>query len=442
MEKVEDRNYDLSPYIPKQFKGTDYELFIKLVQEYLNTMYTSLDDDRNISVLQKITNIRNFNDPAQIEKSIVQYYMEQKDFNLDIDLEKITKLVIQKNPKADDEEITQYIRTILEGIPYFNEKKGTVEEVYAFFKLFGFSIKLVDFYAQNGLDKISKSQLYNLSDIPEDEISNYFTTSRMGISVTSEKFSDYAKFKNILNLCGGIIKEILPITKILDMIAVKLKFKMEYGLNSISNESSFTELELNDEYSWRHTYYPPVALNVFSPNFLYRPFDTKTGVMAYDSEFFEKTNLTTSMLLFTKFDEDKHYIKLYFPKNSCFMFVDNLNFYSVQAFCDMNFKANFINFEFTIENPDGSSNKYKPDVDKVKLIDLDDGFFLETSDKNEYIQLKNMFDIIDNYNHSSSREPINYNSYKFEIPPIPRHYYIDIPRIELYIKNTNGICEL
>jgi len=212
------RKYDLLRFVPSYLRNTDFNDFIEFFQLFANTMYLSLDKNRNISALEKIARIGNFNDIDKIETKLLMHYENQYANEFPFDKKAIQEVnTIFSNVGwgfKDDEEVYGIIKYALDNLPGYNRYKGSNLGVAGALKMFGFTCKVINLWIRKK-DTIEE----NPNFVEEDRLSefgDFFQTSRFNIEVDSNNY--FETFNEHLDFFINLVKSIKPITKILDLI--------------------------------------------------------------------------------------------------------------------------------------------------------------------------------------------------------------------------------
>ena len=213
-EDKQNRKYDILNYVPKYLHNTDFYEFIEFFQLYLNTMYTSLDNDRNISILEKIARINNFDDISNLETALLNTYSKQfgNEFNVDVQslknlnmqiystndykviYDETLKRYIYPNESEysgingkDEQDIYDMMRYVLEQLPLYNQYKGTNTGMLMALKMFGFCCKIINLWCKTDLQIEDNPVFYE-----EDKMKSfmdYFMTSRFNLELSSSNVS-------------------------------------------------------------------------------------------------------------------------------------------------------------------------------------------------------------------------------------------------------------
>lgn len=212
------RKYDLLRFVPSYLRNTDFNDFIEFFQLFANTMYLSLDKNRNISALEKIARIGNFNDIDKIETKLLMHYENQYANEFPFDKKAIQEVnTLFSNvgwEVKDDEEVYGVIKYALDNLPGYNRYKGSNIGVAGALKMFGFTCKVINLWIRKK-NTIEEDPNF----VEEDRLSefgDFFQTSRFNIEVASNNY--FETFNEHLDFFINLVKSIKPITKILDMI--------------------------------------------------------------------------------------------------------------------------------------------------------------------------------------------------------------------------------
>lgn len=215
----EGRKYHITPYVPKYLHGTEFADFMEFFQLYINTMYKGLDNNRNISGLEKIARIGNFNDIARLEDSLVYHYAKEFGNEFDFDVQSLQEVNLIQNGEGfttrDTKETFEIIKYVLEQLPAYNRYKGTNTGIEMAIKMFGFSCRVINLWVRKE-QEIEKNPEF----IEEERLfsfDEYFMTSRFSLEMDARN-NTFKTFCDNIDMFIDLIKSIKPITKILDQI--------------------------------------------------------------------------------------------------------------------------------------------------------------------------------------------------------------------------------
>ena len=227
----EGRKYHITPYIPKYLHGTEFADFMEFFQLYINTMYKGLDNNRNISGLEKIARIANFNDISRIEDSLVYHYATEFGNEFDFDIQSLQEVNLIQNGEGfttrDTKETFEIVKYVLEQLPAYNRFKGTNTGVELAIKMFGFSCKVINIWVrrineiETNPEFFEETGMYTTND--------YFMTSRFNLNLEG-KNNTFKTFCDNIEMFIELIKSIKPITKILNAIKYTITFEKDVNL--------------------------------------------------------------------------------------------------------------------------------------------------------------------------------------------------------------------
>ena len=236
----EGRKYHITPYVPKYLHGTEFADFMEFFQLYINTMYKGLDNNRNISGLEKIARIANFNDISRIEDALVYHYATEFGNEFDFDVKSLQEVNLVQDGSGfttrDTKETFEIIKYVLEQLPAYNRYKGTNTGIEMAIKMFGFAAKVINLWV-----KMEGQIEENPQFIEEDSLysfDGYFMTSRFNLELNAEN-NTFKTFCDNIELFIDLIKSIKPITKILNLI--KYTIPLEKHINLIYSVDEVTD---------------------------------------------------------------------------------------------------------------------------------------------------------------------------------------------------------
>lgn len=271
------RLYNFEHYVPNYIQDEHYRDFVNFVQTFLNTCFESLDTGNNISVLEKIARINNFNDIQAIEKKLIdQYrttynvevnpsledlkvYLDNKTVNVEttytsiIDndesnvtensdgtvkvtntdsedtVETITEVKTEsayKNPLTLDD-VNEMMRYVYKNIPYYNQIKGTRNGIKMILNTMGLCVKLVEVWSEHRTvsnainDNIERRADELQAEIYEDDydsididIGKFYLTSRFDIDLGQTDLT-FRQFNDLAKNIVNIIFQVKPVTRVL-----------------------------------------------------------------------------------------------------------------------------------------------------------------------------------------------------------------------------------
>lgn len=225
----EGRKYNILPYVPKYLNETEFYDFVEFFQLYINTMYKSLDTNRNISALEKIARIGNFNDIAKIEDALVYQYAKEFGSEFDVDIEQLQNVTTLNNDSYNTKDIKETydtVKYVLEQLPIYNTFKGSEEGLLLAIKMFGFTADIVNLWVRKRVKIEREPEFHEENEL--SSLNDYFLTSRFDLNMPSN--CTFKTFCKNMDLFIDIIKSIKPINKILNKIKYKVIIEKDISL--------------------------------------------------------------------------------------------------------------------------------------------------------------------------------------------------------------------
>ena len=248
----EGRKYHITPYVPKYLHGTEFADFIEFFQLYINTMYQGMENKRNISALEKIARIGNFNDIARLEDSLVYHYANQfgNEFDFNVDSLQNVNLINDGSgfTTRDVKETFDIIKYVLEELPAYNQYKGTNTGIALGVQMFGFVCKVINIWVNRDVE-IEQ----NPNFVEEDRLysfDNYFMTSRFDLELGGDN-NTFQTFCENIDMFIDLIKSIKPITKILNYIKYTISSRKDFNLTYNLQELIDDRPEQRFDLTWK-----------------------------------------------------------------------------------------------------------------------------------------------------------------------------------------------
>lgn len=260
IKDAEGRVYNIRRYVPKYLRNTDYYQFIEFFELFLNTMYTNLTKGTNISILEKIAKISDFNDIDRIEHGLAWHFAKSFGCEYDIDLDTMQKLnlgflrystadeeaFIESNRTEDD--VIDIIKYAIKCLPMYNQIKGSEKGVIMALKMFSMSCKMINLWV-----KMSPQVEENPDFVEEDrmyDFASYFLTSRFNIEFNSLNV-DFPTFNDNLDAFVRFIRSIKPLIRILNLIKYTVIFNNDYYwlVNDYVHDDMIGEQDLSYRYT-------------------------------------------------------------------------------------------------------------------------------------------------------------------------------------------------
>ena len=252
IQDAEGRKYNIQRYAPKYLRHTDFYEFVKFFELYLNTVYTNMTKGTNISILEKIAKIGDFNDIDRIEHNMIWHYAKQFGMEYNIDLQTMIDLnlgfhgdgVINSRTEDDVIDILKYA---LKNLPMYNQLKGSEKGMVFAMKMFSLSCKVINLWCKLG------PEVQEHPDFVEEDrmfdFTSHFLTSRFNLEFNSLNV-DFPTFNDNLEVFVRFIKSIKPIVRILNLIKYTIIF--EYDLYWLTNPYVHDDFGYQGDDSFRY----------------------------------------------------------------------------------------------------------------------------------------------------------------------------------------------
>lgn len=235
----EGRKIKMMGYVPKYLRDEKFNEFIEFTELFLNSMYKSMSNNKNIGILEKVARIGDFNFVDRIEKPLIKHYKEEFGIEVEPNLDEISKFLMQKRIARSDEtgeivaqnfaydeftddELYDFMRYVYREIPEYNQYKGSYKGMKMALNVLGMCVKIVELWARvndSNVDDMMRAD--DLNDYPlrfnkSDKaiIAKYYLTSRFDVDMEETDIS----FKEFNDLADNIIRlifQVKPVTRLL-----------------------------------------------------------------------------------------------------------------------------------------------------------------------------------------------------------------------------------
>lgn len=335
----EGRKIKMMPYVPKYMKDTQFNEFVRFTELFLNSMYKSMSNNKNIGILEKVARIGDFNFIDKIEKPLIKHYREEFAIEIEPNLDEIQKFLMQKRiarsdsegvivaenfayNEFDDNDLYDFMKYIYREIPEYNQYKGSYKGIKMALNVLGMCVKIVELWARTNdaqIDDMMRAD--DLNDYPlkfnkSDKaiIAKYYLTSRFDVDMEETDIS----FKDFNDLADNIVRlifQVKPVTRLLRKLSyiyymwIDIHFSYlwypEYNVQELTHYKYKWDLSDYDSFK-KHRYSTisgklgtfDVSDNIQYINQLYIPFKAKEGLCSWisraDHAASETTESTTS----------------------------------------------------------------------------------------------------------------------------------------------------
>lgn len=269
------RKLYVDPFIPDILKGEGIFGLCKLFENYLNTIYTPMEGDCRIGILEKIHRISEFKDPRECEPRLLTRFADEHGSELKFNREDVEKVasVLRKYTGDDNNTISQkdlvdkIYRRYYEILPYINMYKGTEKSFDLIYSVLGLRVELFPLW--EGPDH---------KMVREDKAGDdYWLTSHLEVEVHGEYSDDDMRVLSDFSLEAA--KSILPVIRVIDTSTIVDDFVDDSDLNLTVIDLSGPDEELKREYvvfSWDNKKIPKAKIRKNDLE-IYLPIDAKAN---------------------------------------------------------------------------------------------------------------------------------------------------------------------
>lgn len=269
------RRLYVDPFIPDILKGEGIFGLCKLFETYLNTIYTPMEGDCRIGILEKIHRISEFKDPRECESRLLTRFADEHGSELKFNREDVEKVasVLRKYTGDDNNTISQkdlvdkIYRRYYEILPYINMYKGTEKSFDLIYSVLGLRVELFPLW--EGPDH---------KMVREDKAGDdYWLTSHLEVEVHGEYSDDDLRVLSDFSLEAA--KSILPVIRVIDTSTIVDDFVDDSDLNLTVIDLSGPDEELKREYvvfSWDNKKIPKAKIRKNDLE-IYLPIDAKAN---------------------------------------------------------------------------------------------------------------------------------------------------------------------
>lgn len=267
------RKLYVDPFIPDILKGEGIFGLCKVFENYLNTIYTPMEGDCRIGILEKIHRISEFKDPRECEPRLLTRFADEHGSELKFNREDVEKVasVLRKYTVVDNKTISQkdlvdkIYRRYYEILPYINMYKGTEKSFDLIYSVLGLRVELFPLW--EGPDH---------KMVREDKAGDdYWLTSHLEVEVHGEYSDDDMRVLSDFSLEAA--KSILPVIRVIDTSTIVDDFVDDNDLRLTVIDFSSDDVKLKPEiaiFSWENKKIPK-AKNRKNDLEIYLPMDSQ-----------------------------------------------------------------------------------------------------------------------------------------------------------------------
>lgn len=233
------RRIFLEPYIPECIKSEMMANFLKFIENYFNTMFTPMEKDCRIGILEKIQRISDFKNIDKVEQPLVGNFGNEHGSELDFDLDGIERIaaVAEKYSNYSVEQ-KELIRKFYRTLPFINKYKGTIYCFNTLFNCMGLHTELIPLWERlvNG----------TATEFVEEDQAGDDCHLSTHIRLTCNGY--FAK--DLISVADVIIRmaqSVLPIIRVIEMLLILEVSESSNTLSLISRHGETREYEETDE---------------------------------------------------------------------------------------------------------------------------------------------------------------------------------------------------
>ena len=224
------RKLYVDPFVPGVLKNEGVFGLCKLFERYLNTMYTPLDKDCRIGILEKIHRISEFKNPDACEAPLLTNFASEHGSELAFNYEDV-KEAADVLAKYEDKDLRQTKEELAETIyrryysilPYIDRWKGTPKSIELLYRVLGIKARLIPLWEGPTHEMIPE---YEVADSttnmlkPNPRVGDDFRlSSHLSIALTSAEIST-ADMKKLSDFAFKAVKSILPVNRVISDVKI------------------------------------------------------------------------------------------------------------------------------------------------------------------------------------------------------------------------------
>ena len=210
------RKLYIDPFVPDILKGEGIFGLCKIFENYLNTIYTPMEGDCRIGILEKIHRISEFKDPRECEPRLLTRFADEHGSELKFNREEVEQVaeILQKYTSNEDKIVSRddlldkIYRRYYEILPYIDMWKGTSRAFDLIYRVLGLRVELFPLW--EGPDH---------KMVREDKAKDdYWLSTHLEVEVHGE-YSD-EDLRVLSNFSLKAAKSILQITRVIENASI------------------------------------------------------------------------------------------------------------------------------------------------------------------------------------------------------------------------------
>lgn len=267
------RKLYIDPFVPDILKGEGIFGLCKIFENYLNTIYTPMEGNCRIGILEKIHRISEFKDPRECEPRLLTRFADEHGSELKFNREEVEQVaeILQKYTSNEDKIISRddlvdkIYRRYYEILPYIDMWKGTSRAFDLIYRVLGLRVELFPLW--EGPDH---------KMVREDKAKDdYWLSTHIEVEVHGE-YSD-EDLRVLSNFSLRAAKSILQITRVIDNASIVDDLVDDGLLNLTVIDLSGPDEKLKPEFvvfSWENKKIPKAKIKTNDLE-IYLPMDSQ-----------------------------------------------------------------------------------------------------------------------------------------------------------------------
>lgn len=220
------RNLNLTRFLPsylqQNFDGSESEFFqfTEFFENVLNTLYTDVDNNCNLSVLEKTYRLQNFHDIDKIDSVYIPHFADMMGYGVGINNDELGTFGLSMSGYADSE--AQYkdrvLRFVVKNLPNWYSIKTTRNAVKLMLLSFGIIGDVVDKYTLD-YDKYWKDNRITTGQYVSNDIGkNWYPTPHVSVGIDLKNTPNEVAYSSQISKVLTAMEDIRPANVVIDGI--------------------------------------------------------------------------------------------------------------------------------------------------------------------------------------------------------------------------------
>lgn len=248
---VEGRKTSLVKYIPQYLRdnadGTSSEFFefVKVFEDYLNTIYTNVEDGCNISTLEKTKRLRDFRNIDKIDSQYIYQYANMLGYDVGINRAEIGTFSSTSGTYSDSLEKYQEkcLRFVVGNLPNWYSIKTTRNSVKMMLLSFGIIGDLIENYTLDYDKYWKQNRVVSGKFIDESITKEWYPTPHVSVGIDLKNTPNSTVYSEQVKKVINSMESIRPANVVIDSLQgyvtdiqmprtdIALSFKMCKSIN-------------------------------------------------------------------------------------------------------------------------------------------------------------------------------------------------------------------